>query len=379
MESIPFAKPFIGKEEEDEVIDTLRSALIGTGGKTEQLEQEFAAYLGRKYAVGTNSCTAALHLSLLALGVGVGDEVITTPMTFVATANTIVYTGATPVFVDVEPDTLNIAPLCIEAAITQHTRAIIPVHLYGHPCEMNKILDIAEQHRLKVVCDCAHAIEAEYKGRKVGSLGDTACYSFYATKNLTTGNGGMLVTDDNNIMELTRSLRDHGMSAGAWSRYQTGEFQEYPMLHLGFKYIMWDIPASLGLHQLQRIEQRHLKRLDVAAKYEAALQPLCDCVEVLRPRKQIKHARHLFVVRLKNVDRNRVAAEMEARGIGIGIHYRPVHLEPFYRKQYGYMPGECPVAEDAAAQILSLPFYPELNEEEITRVTGTLADIIKKL
>jgi dTDP-4-amino-4,6-dideoxygalactose transaminase len=378
MEAIPLIRPLMGKEEEEEVINTLRSGLIGTGIKTERFEKEFAAYLGRKHAVGTNSCTAALHLSLIALGVGPGDEVITTPMTFVSTANSVVYTGARPVFVDVEPDTLNIDPARIEAAITSRTRAVIPVHLYGHPCEMDSILGIARSRNLKVVCDCAHAIEAEYKGKKVGSLGDTGCYSFYATKNLATGNGGMLVTDDDKVADQVQSLRDHGMTAGAWARYHTGEFQEYPMIHLGYKYIMWDIPASLGLRQLHRIEQRHRKRLQIAARYNDALKPLSDYVEVQRPREQIKHAYHMYVIRLKGLDRNSVASQMEARGIGVGIHYRPVHLEPFYRERYGHSPGEFPVAEEAASNLLSLPFWPEMTDEQVLRVTGTLADIIRK-
>jgi len=378
MKFIPLAKPFIGKEEEEEVIDTLRSGLFATGPKTERLESEFATYLGRKHAVGTNSCTAALHLGLLALGIGVGDEVVTTPMTFVATVNSIVYVGARPVFVDVEPDTLNIDPVRIEEALTERTKAIIPVHLYGHPCEMDRILDIAKCHGLKVISDCAHAIEAEYKGKKVGSLGFIDCFSFYATKNLTTGNGGMLVTDDDNVAQLVQSLRDHGMSSGAWTRYHTGEFQEYPMIHLGYKYIMWDVQAALGLHQLRRLEQRHGKRLEVAARYGAALQPLTDYVEVLHPRRQVKHAYYLYVVRLKGVDRNWVASEMEARGIGVGVHYRPVHLEPFYREKYGHSPGEFPVAEDAGAQVLSLPFWPEMKEEDILGVVETLEDIIGK-
>ena len=379
MQPIPMTRPLIGKEEEEEVIDSLRSGLIGTGPKTERLELEFAAYLGRKYAVGTNSCTAGLHLGLLALGIGAGDEVITTPMTFVSTVSSIVYTGATPVFVDVEPHTLNIDPARIEEAITERTRAILPVHLYGHPCDMDRILDIARRHDLKVVGDCAHAIEAEYRGRKVGSLGDVGCFSFYATKNLATGNGGMLVTDDDDIATLVQSTRDHGMASGAWTRYNTGEFQEYPMVHLGFKYIMWDLQAALGLHQLRRIEPRHQKRLKIAEHYNAALEPLAGSVEVVsRPHEQVRHAYHLFVVKLKGVDRNRVASEMEARGVGVGVHFRPVHLEPFHRQEYGHSSGEFPVAEDAGARVLSLPFWPEMKEEEVTRVVDTLGEAIEK-
>ena len=205
MQSIPLTKTIIGEEEEAEVIATLRSGLIGTGTKTEQLESEFAAYQGRKCGVGTNSCTAAMHLSLNALGIGPGDEVITTPMTFVSTVSAIIYTGATPVFADVEPGTLCIDPVKIEKAVTERTRAILPVHLYGQPCDMDSIMDIARRHNLNVISDCAHAIEAEYRGKKVGSLGDTACYSFYATKNMTTGNGGMLVTDDERLAQLIQS------------------------------------------------------------------------------------------------------------------------------------------------------------------------------
>ena len=376
MEEIPFTKTLIGKEEEEEVLDTLRSTLIGTGVKTEQLEREFAVYQGTRHGVGTNSCTAALHLSLHALGIGPGDEVITTPMTFVSTVSSIVYTGATPVFVDVDPDTLCIDPARIEAAVTERTRAIIPVHLYGQPCDMDGILDIARRHNLKVVSDCAHAVEAEYRGQKVGSLGDTACYSFYSTKNMTAGNGGMLVTDDDNLTQLVQSQRDHGMASGAWTRYQTGEFQEYPMVQLGFKYIMWDIPASIALHQLRRIEQRHLTRLEAAARYDEALESLVDHVEVLETRENIRHAHHLYVVKLRGGNRNKVAAGMEKRGIGVGIHFRPVHLEPYYREKHGHMPGEFPVAEDAGARVLSLPFWPEITGAEVLRVVDTLGDVI---
>ncbi|HEX77016.1 MAG TPA: DegT/DnrJ/EryC1/StrS aminotransferase family protein [Dehalococcoidia bacterium] len=376
MEFMPLTRPFIGEEEEREVIDTLRSGWLATGPKTERFEREFAAYLGRKHALGTNSCTAALHLGLLALGIGAGDEVITTPMTFVATANSIVYTGARPVFVDVEPDTLNIDPRRIADAITERTKAILLVHLYGHPCEMDEIMDIATRFGLKVIGDCAHAIEAEYKGRKVGSLGHVDCFSFYTSKNLTTGNGGMLVTDDIEVATLAQCLRDHGMSPGAWARYRTGEFRHYEMTRLGFKCIMWDVQAALGLQQLRRLEKRHHRRLEIARWYEALLQPLNAHLEILRPRSYVKHSYHIYAIKIKGVDRDRVAHIMEEKGIGVGVHYRPVHLEPFYRQTYGHCHGEFPVAEDAAAGLLSLPFWPEMTEEDVHRVVETLKDAV---
>jgi len=288
------------------------------------------------------------------------------------------YTGATPVFADVQPDTLNIDPARIEEAITERTRAIIPVHLYGYPCDMDRIMDIAGKYNLKVISDCAHAIETEYRGKKVGSYGDTACYSFYATKNLAVGNGGMLVTDNDEITRVIQSTRDHGMATGAWTRYNTGEFQEYPMIYKGYKYIMWDIPASLGLQQLRKIEQRYQKRVEIARQYYELLRPLSDFVDVIPPGEHIRHAYHMFVVKLKGVDRNKVAAEMENAGIGIGVHFRPVHLEPFHRQEYGHSDGEFPVAEDAGARVLSLPFWPEITGEEVLRVVETLGKAIEK-
>ncbi|MBI2856787.1 MAG: DegT/DnrJ/EryC1/StrS family aminotransferase [Chloroflexi bacterium] len=376
MESLPLIRPFLGPEEEAEVIDTLRSGAIGTGPKTERFEREFAAYIGRRYALGIDSCTNALHLALVALGIGPGDQVITTPMTFVATANAIVYTGATPVFADVQPHTLNIDPACIEEAVTERTKAIIPVHLYGHPCDMDEILDIARRRRLSVVSDCAHAIEAEYMGKKAGSLGDAACFSFYATKNLATGNGGMLVTDDEGTADLIKVIRDHGMSAGAWARYRSGEFKHYQMTHLGYKCIMWDLQAALGLHQLGRIESRHAARVRIAAAYDEQLRPLKDFVRPLAAGKHVKHARHMYAVLLRGVDRDAVASRMQERGIDVGVHYRPVHLEPFYRERYGHRPGEYPVAEEAGENLLSLPFWPEMGEETVARVVRALGEAL---
>ena len=372
MESIPLIQPLIGLEEEQEVVDTLRSGLIGTGAKTAQFEREFAAYLGRKYAVGTNSCTAALHLSLAAFGVGPGDEVITTPLTFVATANSIIYAGATPVFVDVDPTTFNIDPQRIEEAITERTRAIIVVHLFGHPAEMVAIRQIGERHGLKIVVDSAHAIEAEYNGVKSGSLGDTDCFSFYATKNLAMGNGGILVTDDDSIIRYLQAARDHGMSPGAWARYTTGEFAHFEMEELGFKYIMWDVPASIGIQQLRRVEQRYPMRARLAQLYFDLLEGMSDDVQIVRPRPHVRHSHHLFPVLVDAAQRDAIGGYMVAQGIGVGVHYRPVHLEPYYRKTYGHREGEFPVAEEAGKRLLSLPFWPEMPDATAHRVVDTL-------
>ncbi|MSQ11622.1 MAG: DegT/DnrJ/EryC1/StrS family aminotransferase [Dehalococcoidia bacterium] len=374
---MPLIRSYIGVEEEQEVLAALRSGLIGTGPRTERFEKAFAAYLGRKHAIGTDSCTSALHLALRTFGVGPGDEVITTPMTFVATANSIIYAGAKPVFVDVEPDTLNIDPEQVQRAITARTKAVIPVHLYGHPCEMDALAALAKRHRLKVVGDCAHAIEAEYRGKKVGALGDADCFSFYATKNLATGNGGMLVTDDDQVAAEVRSLRDHGMTEGAWNRYHSGEFAHFAMTKLGYKSIMWDLPAALGLHQLARLEQRYGKRVALAALYEELLAPLAPAVRPLRRRAHVRHAYHLYPVLLHGVDRDRVANELVQRGIGVGVHYRPVHLEPFYQEHYGHRQGEFPVAEQAAARLLSLPFWPEMAEEDVRRCVDELGRAVR--
>jgi len=376
LETIPLIRPFIGPEEESEVIDTLRSGVIGTGPKTQRFEADFASFVGRQHALGTDSCTNALHMAMVALGIGKGDEVVTTPMTFVATANSVIYSGATPVFVDIRPDTLNVDPERIERAITVRTKAILPVHLYGHPCEMDQIMQIARQRNLKVISDCAHAIEAEYKGRNVGRLGDAACYSFYATKNLATGNGGMMVTDEQEVANTIRIIRDHGMSAGAWARYYSGEFKHYQMTHLGYKCIMWDLQAALGIHQLRRIESRHTARVRIASLYSELLKPLSDHARPLGTASYVKHARHMYPVLLSGVNRDLVASKMHSKGIDVGVHYRPVHLEPFYREQYGHRAGEFPVAEKAGEHLLSLPFWPEMGEETTSRVVEALKDAL---
>jgi len=376
---MPLAFPYLGPEEEQAVLEVLRSGAIATGPRTVEFEQAFARYLGRRFAVGTDSCTNALHIALRALGIGEGDEVITTPLTFVATANAILYAGARPVFVDVDPHTLNLDPGAVASALTPRTRALLPVHLYGHPCEMDPLLDLARRHRLRVVSDCAHAIEAEYRGTRVGALGDVACFSFYATKNLTTGNGGMLATDDPEVDRLARILRDHGMHPEAWGRYRTGEFQHYAMTHLGYKCIMWDLQAALGLCQLRRLEERHRRREELARLYDALLEPLAEWVRPLPRRPWVRHAFHLYPVRVHGVDRDRLAQELLRQGIGVGVHYRPVHLEPYYRERFRFREGMFPVAEEAGRTLLSLPFWPEMGEERVERVVRALRQALDRL
>ena len=375
MESIPLFTTVLGSEEINSVIETMKSGNIGTGNKTELFESDFAKYIGVKHAIGMDSCTNSLHLALRGLGIGPGDEVITTPLTFVATVNSILYTGAIPVFADIDPNTLNISPLSIEKKITSKTKAILPVHIYGNPCDMDEILEIAKLNKLKIVSDCAHAIEAEYKGQKVGNLGDAACFSFYATKNLTTGNGGMLVTNDKNLAEYCRIVRDHGMAAGAWSRYQTGEMQHFEMVELGYKCIMWDVQASIGFNQLKLLEERNIKRQQIAQRYEAAF---CENknIELLERDKNNKHAFHMYVIKLLNLDRDLIATEIEKKGVSVGVHYRPVHLEPYYANKFPDNIGKFPIAEEMGEKILTLPIWPELSPELQQHVIDVLQEVL---
>src|SRR3990172_5481140 len=268
---LPFNRPALGPEEEKEIIETLRSGWLTTGARTRRFESDFAQFTGARHAIGVNSCTAALHLALVANGIGEGDEVITTPITFAATANVIVHTRARPIFVDVEADTLNVDAAQIGAKITRRTRAIIPVHLSGQPCAMDDILAIARKHNLAVIEDAAHAAESVYRGRKVGSIGDATAFSFYATKNVTTGEGGMLTTDDDDLAERVRILSLHGISHDAWKRYTNEGYKHYEVLFPGYKYNMFDLQAALGLHQLAKVEKHWQARKALAEKYDRAL------------------------------------------------------------------------------------------------------------
>ena len=379
---VPFHRPTIGLEEEREVIDTLRSGWLTTGPKTKRFEQQFAEYLGARHAVAVNSCTAALHLSLIANDVRPGDEVITSPITFASTANVIEHVGATPVFVDVQPDTLNIDPVQLAQAVSPRTRAIIVVHFAGHPCDMSAISAIASEHSIPVIEDAAHAIESVYRGRKIGTISRTTCFRFYATKNITTGEGGMITTNDDALAERLRILSLHGISVDAWKRYRPGEYKHWDIVEPGFKYNMSDIQASLGIHQLAKIEQFRQARKAWTAMYDEAFEDLPEII-TLRRRDDVECAYHLYVVRFVtehlSASRDRIMELLQQRGVGIGVHFRPVHLHPYYRDKYRYEPGAFPTAEYVGERVISLPLYPALALHEVQHVIEQVRQLVRSL
>lgn len=359
--------------------DTLRSGWLGTGPKTHQFESEFAKYVNTNHAIGLNSCTAALHLALDVIGTKPGDEVITTPMTFASTANVVEHMGAKPVFVDVQKNTFNIDPEEIVGAITKKTKAIIPVHMAGRPCDMDKIMKIASNNNITVIEDSAHAVEARYKNQKVGSISDITCFSFYVTKNLTTGEGGMLVTDRADWAERIRIKSLHGISKDAWKRYSNNGFSPYETLFPGYKYNMTDIQASMGIHQLKRIEENLKIRNSYWEKYNKAFR---NCPEIIIPIEEthIQHARHLYTILINpqrlSINRNRFINELKKRNIGSGIHFTALHLHKYYREKYGYKMGDFPNAEWISNRTISLPLSPVLKNQDIEDVIDAVFDII---
>lgn len=375
---LPFHQPLIGEEEIAEVTAALKSGWITTGPRTKAFEQKFSEYVGAPHAIGLNSCTAALHLSLEALGIGEGDEVITTPVTFASTANVIVHQHATPVFVDVEPGTLNLNADLIERKITSHTRAVIPVHLAGHPCDMDQITALGEKYGLAIIEDAAHALEAEYQGKKIGALSPFTAFSFYATKNITTGEGGMLTVHDDAVADKIRMLSLHGISRDAWKRYSDEGYRHWDIFYAGYKYNMFDLQAALGIHQMDRIDQFWQTRRRYVDRYTQAFRDLPE-VHPLPTKPGIKHAYHLYPILLNlellSADRDVIMNAIQAENIGIGIHFRAIHLHPFYRKTYGFSPGTLPVAEDASQRILSLPLYPKMTEADVEDVI----EVVKKV
>ena len=375
-----FGAPLIEEEEIRDVVDCLRRRWIGTGPKVAQFEKGFGAYKNRDFAIALNSCTAALHLSMLVSGVGPGDEVITTPMTFCATINAIIHSGATPVLADCDCQSLNIMPEEIEDKITSKTKAILVVHFAGRCCDMDSIMTLAKRYDLLVIEDCAHAIEAEYHGQKSGCFGDLGCFSFYVTKNIITGEGGMVITDDERLASKIKILGLHGMSKDAWMRFSDEGYKHYEVIQAGFKYNMMDMQAAIGLRQLRRVESYWERRQNIWKIYNQNFSDL-PCIPPLDPEPDSRHAYHLYtpLIDTERFKKNRdwVLNALTAENIGIGVHYLPVHLHPYYRKRFGWREGQFPNAEWVGERTISLPLSAALTEEDVRDVCEAFRKVLE--
>jgi dTDP-4-amino-4,6-dideoxygalactose transaminase len=377
-----FGSPMIEEPEIQEIVACLRSGWIGTGPRVARFEQDFAAFKDCKHAVAVSSCTAALHLSMIALDIGPGDEVITTSMTFCATVNAIIHAGATPVLVDCERDSMNISPSAIEASITDKTKAIVPVHFAGRPCDMDAICAIAQKHNLRIIEDCAHAIESDYHGKPTGTFGDVGCFSFYVTKNIITGEGGMVTTNDDEIASRIKIAALHGMSKDAWKRFSDEGYKHYQVVSIGFKNNMTDLQAALGIHQLTRIEPYWQRRRQIWQRYQ---QAFADS-PVFLPQEaqfQTRHAHHLYTVlvdidRLK-VSRDQILTALTAEGIGVGVHYLPVHTHPFYQQTFAWKNGQFPNAEWIGDRTLSLPLSVKMSDQDAEDVIVAVRKVLSGL
>ena len=377
--TVPFAPPALGDDEIGEVIATLESRWLTTGPRVASFERSFAHYVNTPHAIALNSCTAALHLSLLASQVGEGDEVVTTPLTFCATANTIVHTRATPVFADVDPCTGNLDPSAAAAAVTLRTRAIIPVHYAGRPVDVVAFRAVADRHSLTLIEDAAHCVEGVAASRKIGSTADFTCFSFYATKNLTTGEGGMVTTADSGAAAFIRTASLHGLSRDAWTRYAPGGSAHYDVVMPGFKYNMMDLQAAIGLHQLARIESMYARRSAIWLRYDAALSGLPLRLPAPVPAGD-RHARHLYTVRVDEsagISRDRLQERLTERGIATSIHFRALHLHPYYQERFGFTRGMFPVAEALSDTTLSLPLSAAMTDDSVDRVIEALHDVLR--
>ncbi|MEO6968474.1 MAG: DegT/DnrJ/EryC1/StrS family aminotransferase [Rhodanobacteraceae bacterium] len=376
-----FGSPLIEQAEIDEVVACMQSSWLGTGPRVAQFERDFAAYEGLDPArvAAVNSCTAALHVSMVAANLEPGSEVITTPLTFCASVNAIIHAGLTPVLADVNADTQNIDPAAIEAAITPRTRAILPVHFAGRPCEMDAILGIAEKHDLTVIEDCAHAIETVYHGRKAGTFGDFGCFSFYATKNVVTGEGGMIVGRAEADIARARMLALHGMSKDAWHRFGDQGYKHYQVVEAGFKYNMMDLQAAIGVHQLARVERNWQRREQIWNRYMEAFADL-PIVLPAPPAPDTKHAYHLFTIMIDEtgcgISRDAFLDAMNARRVGTGVHYLAVPEHPYYQQRYGWKPERWPNAMRVGRMTVSLPLSPKLSDGDVERVIAGVCEII---
>ena len=376
-----FGQPLIGQAEIDEVVDSLKNAWLGTGPKVARFENDFAAYKGAPAAVAVNSCTAALHLSILAAGIKPGDEVITTAMTFCATVNAIIHAGATPVLAEIDSRTLCLDPVDVERRITPRTRAISVVHFAGYPCDMDAFTTLAAKHRLKLIEDCAHAIETEYRGRKAGTFGDFGCFSFYATKNVCTGEGGMIVAREEADVKRLKMLALHGMSHDAWRRFSDDGYKHYSVAECGFKYNMMDLQAAIGIHQLQRVELWWKKRRALYRHYREAFADLPIGLPPEAP-ADCRHAYHLFPIFIDEaragISRDAFLDAMTVLKIGVGVHYLSIAEHPFYRETFGWKPDDYPNARRIGQQTVSLPLSPRLSEEDVQDVIDAVRGTLRR-
>jgi len=376
-----FGSPLIEQAEIDEVVACMESAWLGTGPRVAQFERDFAAYQGLQptQVAAVNSATAALHVSMVAERLESGAEVITTPMTFCASVNAIIHAGLVPVLADVDAATQNIDPAAIEAAITPRTRAILPVHFAGRPCEMDPIMEIARKHNLKVIEDCAHAIETTYRGRKAGTFGDFGCFSFYATKNVVTGEGGMITGRDEARIARAKVLALHGMSKDAWHRFGDQGYKHYQVVEAGFKYNMMDLQAAIGIHQLARVEKNWGRREAVWNRYMEAFADLPIGLPA-PPAADTKHAYHLFTIMVDKarcgISRDDFLNAMNARKIGTGVHYLSVPEHPFYQQRFGWRPEQWPNAMRLGRQTVSLPLSPKLSDSDVERVIDAVTGLV---
>ena len=377
-EFLPYSLPFLGEEEVAEVVDSLRSGWITTGPKVKRFEEDFAGYVGARNAVAVSSCTAALHLSLAALGVGPDAEVIVPTLTFCSTANVVVHLGARPILVDIDEDG-HICPAAVRRAITARTRAIVPVHYGGQACRIGEILRIAEEQRIAVVEDAAHAAGTTFHGQRIGTHGRATAFSFYATKNMTTGEGGMITTNDDALAVRLRRLALHGMSRDAWKRYLSTGSWYYEVLEPGYKSNMSDLQAAIGIHQLQRLDGFITRRREIACRYREAFGDLPE-IQLPRDDPDRPHTYHVFPVRLAagslRIGRDEFMERLREYRIGASVHFIPVHRHPHYRDQLGYSPGEFPNAEQFYSGLLSLPLYPKMSARDVEDVIEAVRDIL---
>jgi dTDP-4-amino-4,6-dideoxygalactose transaminase len=374
MKKIEFFKHSIDGRDIQRANAVLRSIFLTTGKEVEKFEQDFSRYTGMKYTVGVSSCTGALHIGLIALGIGQGDEVITTPMSFCATANAIIQAGAKPVFIDVEEETGNMNAGLLESAITKKTKAVMPVHLYGQMCDMKKISRIAKKYDLKIIEDAAHSIEASRDGIGVGHMSDAVCFSFYPTKNITSGEGGAISVDKEKVARHLKMLRIHGIDAEASERY-TKRYKHWDMPIFGWKYNMDNIQAALLIGQLQRIDELWRKRDELWKIYEDELSRLKG-IRLLKTLPDVKHARHLFTVLTPSWRRDSILFALQDRNVGVAVNYRPIHLLKYYRETFGYKKGDYPVAEEIGNRTISLPLYPSLKKREIRYIVQALKEVL---